>query len=82
MDANVTMVPISANLTVSPVFGPQERPLTGATMTLECEDPPTTQTATEADGGSYVFENTVPTHKSGICTVTIEKEGCVQECKF
>ena len=70
------MVPITANLTVSPVF--EERPVTGATLTLECDDPPITRMAVEQDGGgTYIFERTVPTHESGMCTVTIEKEGYV-----
>ena len=70
------MVPITANLTVSPVF--EERPVTGATLTLECDDPPITRMAVEQDGGgTYIFEKTVPTHESGMCTVTIEKEGYV-----
>ena len=75
--AEINMVPITANLTVSPVF--EERPVTGATLTLECEDPPITRTAVEQDGGgTYIFERAVPTQESGMCTVTIEKEGYVQ----
>ena len=77
VDARIDMAPVTANLTVSPIFGPEERPLTGATITLECEDPPSVHTANEQAGGSYVFENAVPTHESGLCTVTIEKKGYV-----
>ena len=75
MEIKVPMNPVTANLTASPVFGPEERPLTGATITLECEDPPSSQTAIEQAGGSYIFENAVPTHESGLCSVTIEKKG-------
>ena len=76
IDARIDLVPITANLTASPVF--EERPVTGATLTLECEDPPITRTAVEQDGGgTYVFERAVPTHESGMCTVTIEKDGYV-----
>ena len=78
VDARIDMAPVTANLTVSPIFGPEERPLTGATITLECEDPPSVHTANEQAGGSYVLENAVPTHESsGLCTVTIEKKGYV-----
>ena len=82
MIVNVTMAAVTANLTASPVFGPEGRPLTGATLTLECEDPPSVHAATEQAGGNYVFENAVPTHESGLCTVTIEKKGyvCMEGC--
>ena len=80
VDANVKMVPVTANLTVSPVFGLDEKPVIGATLKLECTDPQSERTATEQAGGCYVFQNTVPTHESGVCTLKIEKEGYVLVC--
>ena len=80
VDANVKMVPVTANLTVNPVFGSEERPVFGAKVQLECTDLQSKHTATEQAGGSYVFENAVPTHESEVCTLKIKKKGYVIAC--
>ena len=51
------------------------QPIPGATVNLECGEPPRRYSGKEQDDGTYVFNDAIPLSGREDCTLTIEAPG-------
>ena len=68
------VMPPATDLVVSPV-DEDGQPISGATVTLECGEPPRSYNGKEQDDGTYVFSDAIPRSGQEDCTLTVKADG-------
>ena len=67
-------MPSATDLVVGPL-DEDGQPIPGATVNLECGEPPRSYNGKEQDDGTYIFENAIPKSGPEDCTLTVEADG-------